>query len=113
MKSRKEKKCPFCDEYYLYNRSSAGYCPNCNNKKINYLKQIRFQQNKLARRIFEMVKTLTLDDIKRLRREESENQCHDAHDKPASEPEVTPIVPPIEPPIIIDANFGRHRRKHH
>lgn len=116
MKHHKEKRCPFCSEWYVYNRSTHSYCcPNCNRKTNSYLKQIRFQQKELARKIFEMVKNLTEEDILQLRKTEYENTHHCKHCNHIILPNIEPVSTlPAETQTNNDTNIDqRRKRKQH
>ena len=80
------------------------------------MQQIKHQQNKLARRIMEMVRGLSLEDFLKFHQEDSNNSCkHCNKNAKNNEDSVTDedATVPTEPPIPTDPNFGRHRRKHH
>ncbi len=108
MKYKKDPICYLCGEMSISNCNTIGYiCLHCSDKTINRMKRTRFNQNKLARRIFEMVKTLSIQEIEMLRRVNIENCCLKCHDKPE------PAVVPFEPPVTTDPNTFRRRRGKH
>ena len=108
MKYKRDPICYSCGEWQLNNYLSVAYiCLNCNDKIINRMKRTRFNQNKLERRIFEMVKILSKQEIERLSRINMEIYCHHCHDKPE------PAIVPFEPPVTTDSIIVRRRRGKH
>ena len=114
MKYFKEKRCPKCNVWYVYDRTHYNICPDCSKKLNSYLNQIKFQQKQLARMIFEMVKNLTDHDIIRLRNHDFEYNHHCQHCNRVLPPDIYPVlIIPNETQNTHDPNFGIHRRKNH
>ena len=110
----KEKRCRYCNEWQVYDRKLHHFsCPTCTRKPNTYLKEIRHEQKKLARLIFEMVININDHDIIRLRHNDFDNNHHCQHCSrvpPDSDP-VTTI--PAETQDNPDPGIGQRRRRRH
>ena len=107
MKYNKERRCNYSDELLAHDLSSQRF--------NTYLKQIRFQQKELARKIFEMVKEFTEEDILWLRNKEFETNHHCKHCNRVLPPDSDPVsINTAETQTLPDQGAGkRRRRKHH
>ena len=116
MKFLQEKRCRYCNELQVYDRQLHHFsCPTCTRKPNSYLKQIRHEQKKLARMIFEMVINLNEVDIVRLRHNEFDNNHHCQHCNRILPPDIIPVnTIPADTQTNSDPGIGqRRKRKHH
>jgi len=113
MKYHKESRCRYCNDWQVYDRKLHHLiCPTCTRTPNTYLKQISFQQKQLARKLFEMVRYLTEQDIILLRNNEFENNHHCHHCNRILPSDIdTVIIIPNDSQTNPDPGIGQQRRR--
>jgi hypothetical protein len=103
----RQKRCEYCDELFIFERSTARFCStNCRVQSFANLKQIRLEQQERARKILERVRNLSEQDFINLRKEATEKVSAALINIHAPLPDLEPVL--NEPESIIPSDHEIH-----